>query len=47
MGILGTVLVVLGIAVAGLIGWGVLMVFARGMSDVPLDAHKSTEDTEN
>lgn len=40
MGILGVVGVVIGLAVAGLVAFGVLMIYARGMSDVPLDSPK-------
>ena len=43
MGILGAVGIVLLVAIAGLAAFGALMIYARGMSDVPLSL-KKTED---
>lgn len=42
MGIAGTVLAILVMAAIVLIGWGVLMLFARGMSDVPMGSKKKS-----
>lgn len=47
MGIIGTVLVVLAIAVIGLIAFGILAIFARGMSDVPLGSKQNNQDKQN
>ena len=43
MGILGIIGVVLLIAIVGLAAFGALMIFARGMSDVPLSLKKNSQ----
>jgi len=47
MGIIGTVLVVLGVAVLGLVAFGIMAIWARSMSDVPLDAPKPAKKKES
>ena len=34
---LGYALMTLGVLIAGAVAWGLLMIYARGMSDVPLE----------
>lgn len=43
MGILGVVGIVLLVAIVGLAAFGVLMIFARGMSDAPLSLKKNSQ----
>lgn len=43
MGILGVVGAVLLVAIVGLAAFGALMIFARGMSDVPLSLKKNSQ----